>query len=133
MVVCELMVDRGKADEDRQDAGSQRNDDGDDSESKEAVQGPWKSVPAATAVPSPPAKPAPVPEPGTCDILNEHIELSFMSAVERTLLVLAVSRTSFYSNLAISPLHVLHFTAPTAAANALVFCPSCVALVTSKD
>lgn len=53
-----------KADEERQDAGSQRNDDGDDAESKEAAQGPWKPVPAVSA-PSPPvAAPAP-PEPDT--------------------------------------------------------------------
>jgi len=67
--VCELLIGRGKAGEERQDAaGSLRSDEGDDADSKEGAQGPWKPVPAVTA-PSPPAKPVPVPEPGTSDSL----------------------------------------------------------------
>jgi len=53
----------GKGDEERPDTGSLRNEEGDDGECKAAAQGPWKPVPSV-AVAAPPAKPAPVPEPG---------------------------------------------------------------------
>ena len=58
-----MVVVSAKGDEERQDAGSLRNEEGDDGESKAAAQGPWKPVPQV-AVPAPPAKPAQVLEPG---------------------------------------------------------------------
>jgi len=55
------VTDRSKGDEERQDAGLSRNDDGEDSELREGAQGPWKTVPgAAVATPAVPQ----VPEPG---------------------------------------------------------------------
>ena len=61
------MVVRGKADEERPESGSLRSEEGDDADSKESTQGPWKPVPSVS-IPSPPAKHAQVPEPGTHDI-----------------------------------------------------------------
>ena len=58
-----IVIVRGKGDEERQDAGSLRNEEGDDGESRAAAQGPWKPVPAG-AVPAPPVQPTQVPEPG---------------------------------------------------------------------
>jgi len=53
--------DSGKGDEDRQDPGSMRIEEGDDWELKEGAQGPWKPVPAVQTAP---VKPVQTPEPG---------------------------------------------------------------------
>ena len=62
------MIDRGKGDEERQDTGASRYEEGDDDECKEGAQGPWKAVAAATSTAAP-IQPSPVPEPGVCAVL----------------------------------------------------------------
>jgi len=63
-----IVIVRGKGDEERQDTGLLRTEEGDDGESRAAAQGPWKPVPAAAA-PAPPVKPTQVPEPGEQSVL----------------------------------------------------------------
>ena len=67
IIVYKQLIVRGKSDEERQDTGLLWNEEGDDGESKEGAQGPWKPVPTVEAQ-TPPIKPTQVPEPGSYDM-----------------------------------------------------------------
>ena len=65
-----LLIVRGKSDEERQDTGTSRNEEGEDGESREGALGPWKPVPAV-AVATPAVQPTQVPEPGLYRMMCE--------------------------------------------------------------
>jgi len=98
------VIVRGKSDEERQDTGSLRNEEGDDGESRAAAQGPWKPVPTV-AVAAPPVKPTEVPEPGLYGMLITYVEVTCLGVenifVPYSLLTVVVLRylVSVFSSL----------------------------------